>query len=77
MLKRLAVALTILIMTGACALHTRPIGTKDPAVEIAKENGTTIRALAEAMKAQAEAMSRLAIASLALPTPTPTPEDIR
>lgn len=73
--KTLLILALAFIAAGGCALHTKPIGAKDPAVEVAKENGTTIRALAEAMRAQAEAMAKLAVAAAkASPTAEPTPE---
>lgn len=69
----LVVIAVLALASSGCALKSRGIGMKDPEVEIAKENGATIRALAEAMKAQAEVIAKALEASKATPTPTPTP----
>jgi PBP1b-binding outer membrane lipoprotein LpoB len=74
---KLAAALVSLLFLTGCAAEAkfRSVGQHDPTVEIAKENATTIRVMAEAMKAQAEALTheREAAAKAVTPSPTPTP----
>lgn len=80
--KRLAVAIVSIAILAGCAAEAkfRSVGQHDPTVQIAEEREKTLRALAEALKAQAEALERVREATPdaptndPTPTPTPTPE---
>ena len=82
MTKRLAAAILSLAVLSGCAAEAkfRSVGQHDPTVQIAEEREKTLRAMAEALKAQADALERVREATPSAPTndptptPTPTPE---